>query len=75
MTPNQIAGKHIATLNQCLERAKKTMQEKRERSQDLTIQEVYNAHAHALLWVADNIVPSPAGCTRTSLSCLRLRLL
>jgi len=48
--------KQIATLTQCLDRAKKALVQKRERSQDLSIHEVYNAHANALLWVADNIV-------------------
>lgn len=50
------AQQHIYTLGQCIERASKQMQKEKERSQDLSIDEVFNAHARTLMWVANNVV-------------------
>ena len=51
-----LARIHISTLNQFVERAWKKMQQEKEKSQDLSIKDVFNAHAKTLLWVANNVV-------------------
>ena len=51
-----LARMHISTLNQCVERAWKKMQQEKEKSQDLSIKEVFDAHAKTLMWVANNVV-------------------
>lgn len=50
------ASRNIEQLKECLARAYKQLCNARERTQDMSDQSVYNAHANALLWVADNIV-------------------
>lgn len=50
-----LARMHISTLNQCMERAWKKMQQEKEKSQDLSIKEVFDAHAKTLMWVANNV--------------------
>lgn len=47
---------HIAQLDSCLRRAYDELRKQRDASQDLTDDRVYNAHARALLWVANNVV-------------------
>lgn len=54
-----LAQMHINTLNQCIERVRTQELKEHERAQDLSIQEVFNAHAQALVWVANNIVLAP----------------
>lgn len=51
-----LAKQNIFTLNQCVERAWKKMQKEKEKSQDLSIKDVFNAHAKTLMWVANNVV-------------------
>lgn len=51
-----LARMHISTLNQCVERAWKKMQQEKEKSQDLSIKEVFDAQAQTLMWVANNVV-------------------
>ena len=51
-----LARMHISTLNQFVEGAWKKMQQEKEKSQDLSIKDVFNAHAKTLLWVANNVV-------------------
>lgn len=50
------AKQNIMQLNTCLSRAYDKLRERRERSQDLSSKEVYNAHCQALIWVANNVV-------------------
>lgn len=49
LTPEQ----HI---NSCLQRAYRELQRTREKAQDLANHDIYNAHARALMWVANNVV-------------------
>lgn len=51
-----LAKMHVSTLNQCVERTRRQLQQEYERLQDLSVQEVFNAHANTLLWVANNVV-------------------
>lgn len=53
---NALTRMHISTLNQCIERAQKKMQQEQEKSQDLSVKDVFNAHANTLMWVANNVV-------------------
>ena len=53
---NALTRMHISTLNQCIERAQKKMQQEQEKSQDLSVKDVFNAHANTLMWVANNMV-------------------
>lgn len=48
--------RNLLKLNTCLKRAYEKLMDIRERSQDLSDADVYNAHSHALLWVANNVV-------------------
>ncbi len=52
----RLAKMYIAKLDQCLETAWRKMQNEKERTQDLSVEEVYQAHANTLLWVANRIV-------------------
>lgn len=51
-----LANTHIKTLNQCIEVASRKIQREREQSQDLSVKEVFDAHARTLMWVANNVV-------------------
>lgn len=56
MNMNSKAIPNVQRLGECLRRAYKELQRTREKSLDLSDKDVYNAHANALVWVADNIV-------------------
>lgn len=49
-------GQHLFTLEACLQKAWREIKRKEERAADLADPETYNAHAEALLWVANNVV-------------------
>lgn len=51
-----LARQHIHTINACLNRAYEDIQKQRVKAQDLSVPAVYEAHAKALLWVANNVV-------------------
>lgn len=51
-----LAKKNIYTLEKCMEKTRHKMLQEKEQAQDLTNDEVYHAHAKALIWVANNIV-------------------
>lgn len=46
----------LLTLGQCIKNASREVQKQRQDAADLEDKTIYNAHANALLWVADNIV-------------------
>ncbi len=50
------AQQHIYTLGNFIKRANRQIQKDRERSQDLSVDEVFSAHAKTLMWVANNVV-------------------
>lgn len=62
MTPTQTpqatpaADKAVQSLEACLSRAYAELRKRQEQSQDLENPRLFNAHAKALLWVADNVV-------------------
>ena len=43
-------------LNGCLQKAYRELKRRREQAQDLANSDIYNAHARALMWVANNVV-------------------
>lgn len=51
-----LARMNINTLYQCIEQTLRKMRRKQEKAQDLSNEEVFNAHANTLIWVANNIV-------------------
>ncbi len=51
-----LAQMHIKELAQCVTEAKRRMRGEREKAQDLSVPEVYQAHKRVLVWVADNLV-------------------
>lgn len=57
MTQDQTAT--ILRLNACLAAACAELRKTQEQSQDLENPKVFNAHANALLWVANNVVMRP----------------
>lgn len=50
------ARQNILQLNTCIKHAYEKLMNQRERSQDLSSQDVYNAHWNSLMWVANNVV-------------------
>lgn len=56
MKDTELAKQHIFRLNNCIERAKREIQKTREQAEDLANEEVFNAHAQMVIWVANNIV-------------------
>jgi hypothetical protein len=51
-----LAHQHIKTITDCLNRAYNEMHKSQQQSQDLTDKGVFDAHANALMWVANNVV-------------------
>lgn len=46
----------VQQLNGCLQKAYRELKRRREQAQDLANVDIYNAHARALMWVANNVV-------------------
>ena len=55
-TDDTDAAKQIHKLNQCVNLAWRKILQQQNQSPDLTVKEIYNAHASTLLWIADNVV-------------------
>lgn len=53
---DSLAKQNINTLNTCLAKAMRQMRLEQKKAQDLSDKDVYNAHANALMWVANNVV-------------------
>lgn len=51
-----LAKQNIFTLNRCIQRTCEKMRKEQLQSQNLANKDVFNAHANALLWVANNVV-------------------
>lgn len=51
-----LAKQNIFTINKCIERTCEKMRKGQLQSQNLANRDVFNAHANALLWVANNVV-------------------
>ena len=58
MKTDNIIMQQVKNLNACLNITLERLNREREKSDDLSITEVYNAHANALVWVANNVVLS-----------------
>lgn len=52
----ELARQNIKTITDCLNRAYNEMNKSKEQAQNLANEDVFNTHAHALMWVADNVV-------------------
>ena len=46
----------LMTLNNCINGAMRRIREEREKAQDMADSRVYNQHANAIMWVANNVV-------------------
>lgn len=55
-TEDTDAAKQIHKLDQCVNLAWRKIRQQQNKSPDLTVKEIYNAHANTLLWIADNVV-------------------
>lgn len=51
-----LAKMHIQKLSQCIDMARREIQNEKEKAQDLSNSDVYHAHAQTLMWVANNVV-------------------
>ena len=51
-----LAKQNIFTIKKCIERTCEKMRKEQLQSQNLANKDVFNAHANALLWVANNVV-------------------
>lgn len=56
METDNFIMQQVKNLNACLNITLERLNREREKSDDLSITEVYNAHANALIWVANNVV-------------------